>query len=497
MQAIERLEADGWAAKRQGVALTLRREGSDPRLLHGALSRLSPLLTDARLTGQWPGGHRLELEYVDDGFALTDASPGDLRYAFAATDLAAARNAWEGNIEAALSLTGPWRATAGIDPAQLLQRADETRRWYVLSDVEALLSLLNEQPWWKLGGLLEGPKSTVILINGAPLDLDLRTAKFSIRSLAADAQALANPSYKAEAPIVSYVSRAPGSIMAEMPIPSTLAPDPDRKPPPASCMAEVYTRLWSYCAATVWAWLASSVESEDPHSLTLEFFGLQRIRHVLQLDVPKISVDQCRASYRLWQWAAGSDTPDKLLAARQVISLYRDVPPWPQASDVQSVAESIFVALRSDATAEAFRLQRETRALSLEVARATASAAIDLGKDAIQRCMAALAAIGGIIVAQTTHVITDSQASKLRLLIGAFLIIMVGWSVFIDGPPATIAINSLPKDIGTLGELLSLGQREQVLNLDILKRARRHSIIVRVAVPVAYAIAAAAAFVLR
>ena len=255
--------------------------------------------------------------------------------------------------------------------------------------------------------------------------------------------------------------------------------------------------LWRCCAAAAWAWLATAVELHDRQSATLEFFGLQRTRHDLQSSGPDINVKQCRASYELWRWATSSDSPDQLLAARQVISLYRDAPPWPQASDIQLAAEPVFVALRSDATAEAFRMQRETRALALTVARETADATIGLAKGAVERCIAALAGIGGVIIAHTTHALTDSQASKLRLLIGVFLIIMTGWSTLIEGPPVSVAIDSLSKDINTLGELLSAGQRQQALDLQTFKRARRQSRVVRVAVPVAYAASAIAAFTLR
>jgi len=493
VQSIDVLAANGWALEQQGVALTLRRTGNDPRSLHDELSQLFPLLTDARLSGRWPG-HELQLEYVEGGFAIADASPGDLREAFAGADLDLALDAWNGDVEAALELAGSWIATADVDPAQLLQGADGTRRWYVLPSVDAVCSLLRDQPWWEIAGLLELPVAVVILVWNAHPELDVRTARLHIGSLAADVQSLGHTRSEAGTPMdvdfAGLINRpTPGT-----PLPPTLAPAPDREPLPGSEDARIYIELWRCCAAAAWAWLATAVEVHNRGSATLEFFGLQRTRHDLQSSGPNIGIRQCRASYELWRWATSGDSLDRLLAVRQVVSLYRDAPPWAQASDIQLAAEPVFIALRSDATAEAFRTQREARALALTVARETADATIGLAKGAVERCLAALAGIGAVIIAHTSRALTDSQAFKLRLLIGIFLIIMAGWSALIEGPSVSVSINSLPTDIGTLGELLSPGQRQQALDLQTLKKARRQSRIVRVAVPMAYAVAAAAAF---
>jgi hypothetical protein len=495
-QGITELTANGWTLERQGVALTLRCVRSDPRSLYEGLSRLFPVLTDGRLSGRWPS-HELELEYVDGGFALADASPGDLREAFAGPDLDLAQDAWGGDVEAAMGLSGSWTATAHVDLAQLLQNADTAHRWYVLPSVDAVCSLFREHPWWDLSGLLEPPEPVMILVCNAPHDLDVHTARIYIRSLAADIQSLASLPPDTAAPTGVDVTRLTGRPAPGIPAPLTLAPSPGREPLAGSDAAKIYVELWRCCAATAWAWLATAVEPHNRQSATLEFFGLQRTRHDLQSNGPIISIPQCRASYEMWQWTTGSDSPDQLLASRQVISLYRDVPPWPYASDIQSAAEPVFVALRSDATAEAFRMQREARSLALTVARETADAAIGLAKGAVERCLAALVAIGGVIVAQTSRALTDSQAFKLHLLIGIFLIALAVWSALVEGPTVSVAIDSFPKDIGTLGELLSAGQRQKILDLQTFKKAQMQSRIVRVMVPIAYTIAAAAAFTLH
>jgi hypothetical protein len=496
VQTINYLVADGWRLEQQGVALTLHRTGNEPRDLSSALSRLGSVLVDARLSGRWPG-HDLQLQYVDGGFAIAECSPGDLRVAFEGANLVAAQNAWDGDAEAALSLSGSWTARGEVDPARLLQSVDTERRWYVLLSLDSVIALLAARPWWELAGLLEPSEMVVIAIGDAPRSLDVQTARLRIRSLSADVpwppNVLAIDTQRAVGGTRMHAIR-PGS---DIPAPSTLAPTSDREPPTDSGATGLYAELWRCCAAAAWAWLATAVELNNEQSATLEFFGLQRTRHELFWNGPSIDIQQCRASYDLWRWVTSGDGPDQLLAARQVISLYRDAPPWNNASDIQRAAEPIFVALRSDATAEAFRMQREARALALTVARETAEATIGLAKGAVERCLAALAGIGGVIVAQTSHALTDSQASSLRVLIAVFLYVMAAWSAMIEGPATTIGLNNLPKDIGTLAELLSKSQQQEALDLATLKRAQLQSRIVKIAVPAAYLIAGTVALIIH
>ena len=167
----------------------------------------------------------------------------------------------------------------------------------------------------------------------------MRTARLRIQSLVADGQWLAHTLLDVGTPMAADVTRLTGRPTPDTPAPLTLAPELNREPSPGSDAAKIYAELWRCCAATAWAWLATAVELYDSRSATLEFFGLQRTRHDLQSSGPNISVQRCRASYELWRWATSNDSPDQLLAVRQVISLYRDAPPWPQASDIQLAAE--------------------------------------------------------------------------------------------------------------------------------------------------------------
>lgn len=486
---MDQLETQGWAVEQQSAVLTLRSNGDDPQSLADVLKGLGPVLVDAKLSARW-SEHELELRYVDGDFVVSVASPGDLSHVFEGTELDAAQDAWGGDAPSALGLAGAWSATGKVDPAKMLQCADNQRRWYVLRNIDALTALIAERPWWDLAGLIESSEMVVAVVGQAPSSLDVRTAGLRVRSLEASipwpAQVL-----NREVPMVAGLARTSATRPTNgTPMPSTLAPVSAGAYPAESDVGQLHAQLWQACAATAWAWLATTVELSDSQFATLEFFGLQRTRHKLAWNGPGISMEQCRASYDLWCWATSGDGPDQFLAARQVISLYREAEPWSNARDVQRAAEPIFVALRSDATAEAFRMQREARALALNVARDTAEATIGQAKGAVERCLAALAGIGGVIIAQTTSALTVSQATKLRMLIAFFLFIMVAWSVFIEGPTSTIALDSLSADMGKLGELLSEGQRQEALDLVTVQKTRRQSRLIRIAVPGAYLAAA-------
>ena len=59
--------------------------------------------------------------------------------------------------------------------------------------------------------------------------------------------------------------------------------------------------------------------------------------------------------------------------------------------------------------------------MALSVAWQTAEATTGLGKSAVERALAVFAAVGTIIVAQTSSTLTPAQARDLRHLLGVDL----------------------------------------------------------------------------
>jgi hypothetical protein len=200
--------------------------------------------------------------------------------------------------------------------------------------------------------------------------------------------------------------------------------------------------------------------------------------------------------FDLWHSVATSAGPDRLLAIRQVVSIYREAP-WSHAADVARSADSLFVALRADAVAEAFRSQRDARALALTVARQTAEATTGLAKNAVERSLAVFAAVGGIIVARTAKTLTDNQAADLRRLLCVYLLLLVPWSYLLEGRAVTMAIGALKRDLATFSELVPASEQAAILATDTVQRARSHAWVARIVVPLAYAAAALVALIVH
>jgi hypothetical protein len=260
-------------------------------------------------------------------------------------------------------------------------------------------------------------------------------------------------------------------------------------------VAGVVSALARQATACCWAFLATTVTIEGSKAHA-EFFGLQRQEWPLEAIGPDLTRDQHEAAYRLWQMSVDGATPDRLLATRQIVSLYQHEP-WADADDVIRASEPLFLALRSTATAEALRAQREARALALSVARQTADATTGLAKNAVERALAVFAAVGGIIVGRTTNTLTAAQASGLRHLLGVYLLILVAWSFFLEGRPVTSAISALKSDLGAFSDLLTESEQRSILMSKTVRYAQQQAWIARIVVPLAYLAAAVVALTLR
>src|SRR5258707_8860117 len=81
--------------------------------------------------------------------------------------------------------------------------------------------------------------------------------------------------------------------------------------------------LRSYAAASAWARLAKSVSVIDDSKALLEFFGFQRVR----IEIGRDGLDDAnaqRTSISMYAWATAEISPDRILAIRQVVSMYGD-----------------------------------------------------------------------------------------------------------------------------------------------------------------------------
>lgn len=286
-----------------------------------------------------------------------------------------------------------------------------------------------------------------------------------------------------------------------LPRPSVRSPGPDPRlliPLQSSSSSDegaaICGALDRAAAACCWSELASDVHVEDARA-SLEYFGLQRQSWTLDAVGPVLTQSEAAAVYELWRSCLVNDNPDRILAVRQIISLFRE-PPWNKASDIDRASEPLYVAMRSDASAEGLRTLREAWALAMSVARETAESTSALTKSTLERSIAALASIAAIIVTRSTKTLTLSQATNLRHLLGIGLFALVPWSFFIEGRSLTQGIESFKVDLPQFSELLTEKDCRDILSAQTYTRVSSHAWLVRIVVPLVYLGLGAMAFFL-
>jgi hypothetical protein len=86
-------------------------------------------------------------------------------------------------------------------------------------------------------------------------------------------------------------------------------------------------------------------------------------------------------------------SPDRLLAVRQVVSLYEHDDPFRDAQDVQASAEIIYVGWRNDAVTEVVESSRDAQAQGNDAVRQALMCSQDLAKAATERFLSGLVAV--------------------------------------------------------------------------------------------------------
>lgn len=414
---------------------------------------------------------------IAERFMVSEVSAGNPTEAFPDDLREAAEKAWDENVDEALSLPGAWSAAITVDPTALLDRVPGGTEWRAFRDCGAVDRFLASGSWAETSRLVGSPPVGVVLWTGETV------------RVTTDALAVATLPDRPDVPApVRWVGDddVPG-----VPDPSALRP---RNAGPGDASSGLALTLWRLAAAAAWARMASGVTaSKDGADPVLEFFGFRRTAHPIPANGDGLSGQACRDAYDLWAWATSDVSPDRLLAVRQVVSLYHDQSPWDRARDVRDSAQPVFLALRGDAVAEAFAQQRAARTFALDVARQSATAAAALARGAVERCLASLAAVGGVVVAESGVGLGDGLAESLRALVAVFLAVLAVWSVVVEGPPVTAPTVKLKDDLNSVAPLLSPDERTSISELASVKVAKRHAWTARGAVPFAYLAAAGAA----
>jgi hypothetical protein len=428
-------------------------------------------------------------------FELSAAAGGALEFmadpagepstAFEGDELAQARRAWAGDIEAALSLSGRWNGDLAVSLAAPLIAYDPGRGWRAVRTLDVFVQELAAYPWWRTGELVTDGTRGVIVAVVDDANVDVRTPSLVVLSI--DRFQGRGPQAPGDAGKRQAVQRVTtAQVPVDLPVPEELEPSEGALGTP------LVEALRPRCDAVAWAWLSNAMEvgTDEPGEFAaLEYFGYRRRRFTV--GPGGYTGAQGQRAYDLYLNATQEPSPDRDLAIRQVVSLH-DGPNLPaEPNDVARAAEPLYQALRAGEVAAVLETQRQARSIAVDAARSAADAAQTAAKSATERTIASLAALAGIAVANATAVLSKADARAIAIGITGLFVFLVAWAIFVEGPTMRAPLNSFNKDLATIGYLLPQMDRTAILGMDALKTASNAVLRARIASPIVYATGAA------
>ena len=240
---------------------------------------------------------------------------------------------------------------------------------------------------------------------------------------------------------------------------------------------EVAALMMAACCTSIWTEVASG--SSDS---TLEFFGYKRV----EFPLPNTWTEfQMSGACTLRDWAFSQKSPDRLLAVRQIISLYTDSP-FDFVEEILASADPIYFALRSDATAEALRDTRDAETHAHQAVRLTAQGSVDLTKSAGERSLAGLIAVGAAAIANVTKVLDASVTTTILGFIGGYFIVILLLFLFIDRRAIALPIEQLDSELRRKVTYLSPSAINSILTSPTIVGARKLVRDTRIAIALLY-----------
>jgi hypothetical protein len=471
--ACRRLRDAGWQITDGVGSVAVRRAGTAD--VAGALTELADLLPTAinvEAVGE-RGGARLRMRLVHGALAVVDSPPGDVRTLFDdPADQGNAREAFEGDADAALALPLAWTVEGTFDFARVLA---------VPAGVRAAVAIA---PATVVDYVTDTTAQTVERL-AAPGAVRVLAAADAPGTVRIGGMVLAGPGGEGTTavPLVAPVlldgeTAGPGNS----PPAGVLVPAPGTAVPPVWQAAARHAQ--ALACQLVWKALATA-STGTGHAPSVTFHGYKKTSFALPAP-GAWTPQQITETLALRRWALHDASPDRLLAVRQVVSLYDDGSAALHAADVQASAEIVYTGLRTDAVAEAVKGAREAHGQAQDAARQAAKNAHDLLKGATERMLAALVAVGAVLVANAGRTLPDETGRLLLLLVAAFLLVLAAASVAFEGPLLSLPAKNLKDDLHHQPGLLTQAQRDRVDATPSLKDARRRVRLVRFVVPIAH-----------
>jgi hypothetical protein len=478
--AIGELESDGWSVKDEfrACSATISTPGSAGVPGWETLDALTDV-ADLELAFHH-GPASFELGRRGTGELEFSAGPlGEPDAVFVGSELVQAQEAWAGKVAAATSLVGDWVARLTVDLAAPLAALRGDVSWRAVRRATVLEQTIAAYPWWRIREIVEDHERPVAVIVTGETDLDLRTPAFAVVSAdlvqANDLRLSTFATRRRSLQRLAANHIPPGVV-----VPEQLDFEDDKRGGDAPFL----TLLRKFADASAWAWLSNETSvAEDATPATLEFFGYRR--RFFMIGRNGFAAKEQRP-LDLYAWATAEESPDRILAIRQVISLYEGdtLPDKPQ--DVIRAAEPLYLALRASEVAAVLESQRQARAIAVDAARESAATAQSAAKSAAERTIASLAAVAGIVVANATAGLSAHDARAFSIGIIALFGFLVAWTAVVEGPTMGAPLSSFAADIDVIARLIGPEERAAILKMAALAKASRAVWRTRIAAPLVY-----------
>jgi hypothetical protein len=401
---------------------------------------------------------------------------------FDGEELRVAERAWQGDMDAALSLTGTWHGNVSVQLQRPFAGQMPQLAWRAVRTLPALIGQLDDYPWWRTSELIRDAGLPVMVVIVAQEGIAFHSPSFGVASL----------DVLQDAPIPKGMAarRAMIQSCSAVRMPSDVAlPEELRAQTDDAANEDLEQALLPKAEACAWAWLSSAMDAPQGGAVArLEFFGYRR----KSFDVPANGyVAQAgQRAFSAYRWATVEESPDRVLAIRQVVSL-QDGDALPDCpDDVVTAAEPLYRALRAGEVAAVLETQRQARSIAIDTARQSADAAQAAAKSATDRTIASLAAVAGIAVANATRVLSPADSRAIAVGIAGLFAFLAVWAIFIEGPPMRSPITSFAEDLPRIGSLLSEAERTAILDMSVITKAKRSILRIRVITPIVYALGA-------
>jgi hypothetical protein len=416
----------------------------------------------------------MPLEFLDN-------PTGDPAAVFEGATLQIAERAWQGDVSAARSLPGMWRGDISVQLNLALQSQVDQIAWRVVRTLGVIENEFAAYPWWKMAELVRSTAGPVVFVVIEEPRVTYTSHSFSIISLEL-LQAIAIPvsiSARLEAVRTCSAPRLP----VEIALPEELVPQPGSMP-----NSRIEQVLMLKAEACAWAWLSNEVMLSSDKA-RIEFLGYRR--KSFELDGTGYTSGSDKRIYPTYRWATMENSPDRVLAIRQVMSL-QDGDTLPTEPDnILTAAEPIYRALRTNEVAAVLEMRQQARNVAIDAARQSADVAQSTARSAATRAIATLGAVASIAVARATAVLSAKDSRDIAVGIAALLIFLAVWAVFIEGPPMRAPLASLEYDFPRIADLLTQKERKDILSMNVLKKAKDDVLKIRIAAPGLYIVTAA------